>query len=181
MSKVITKYAINCSCAAVCFSPPAVANKKCSACNIVTEQSPTLALSSPLVLSDPVLNYERMWVSPFSKLKGNICLINVILICLYWTLNNNLPSSHSLVCLPECTCFLRSDFLNIYLWDLSNFSIDWWDTAPVCTEMFSQTFCRLDKTCSQIRFHSSKRSNTNVFFFLVVIWLMNMEVFYMLL
>ena len=108
-----------------------VANKKCSACNRATEQSPTLALRSPLVLSDPVLNYERMWVSPFSKLKGNICLINVILICLYWTLNNNLPSSHSLVCLPECTCFLRSDFLNIYLWDLSNFSIDWWDTAPV--------------------------------------------------
>ena len=176
MSKVITKYAINCLCAAVCFAPLAWLQEN----PILRRNIPHVTELSP-VLSDPLLNYERMWVSPFSKLKGNICLINVILICLYWTLNNNLPSSHSPVCLPECTCFLRSDFLNIYLWDLSNFSIDWWDTAPVCTEMFSQTFCRLDKTCSQIRFHSSKRSNTNVFFFLVVIWLMNMEVFYMLL
>ena len=97
-----------------------VANKKSS----TFPESPLAPLASP----DPVLNYERMWVSPFSKLKGNICLINVILICLYWTLNNNLSSSP--VCLAECTCFLHSDFLNIYLWDLSNFSIDWWDPVP---------------------------------------------------
>ena len=122
MSKVITKYAINCLCAVVCFASLAwLQENPFLTRNIlhVTELSP--------VLSDPLLNYERMWVSPFSKLKGNICLINVILICLYWTLNNNLPSSHSRVCLPECTCFLHSDFLNIYLWDLSNFSIDWCD------------------------------------------------------
>ena len=105
-----------------------VANKKYSTCN--RAEPYTCSELSP-VLSDPLLNYERMWVSPFSKLKGNICLINVILICLYWTLNNNLPSSHSPVSSlsPWVHLLPSSDFLNIYLWDLSNFSIDWWDTV----------------------------------------------------
>ena len=137
MSKVITKYAINCLYAVVCFAPLAWLQEN----PFLTRNIPHVTELSP-VLSDPLLNYERMWVSPFSKLKGNICLINVILICLYWTLNNNLPSSHSLqsVSLSAPASFTQIFLTFIYEICLILVLTDVMGHSKRCTGLFTRSF-----------------------------------------